>query len=488
MTEHQRFDTVAPNHPCLTPNVEKLAKEGVTFEQHYTPMAHCCPARASFFSGLYPSRHGVYNNVLGGQAFQHGLNPGIRLWNEDLIDVDYQCAIAGKWHISAEEWPRDRGWKELDDNMEERISANLTSEGQDKIWERLGQLPGVNNHSSRGAGEIVRSGYQVHKLYATMDDSHSCKRDRITVDAAEAQLDEYLQGDNPWCLYVGTAGAHTPYNVPKKYVEMYDLNDIPLPKNYHDSLEDKPNYYRKLREMTFGQLSEEEVRDAIRHYWAMCTFCDELFGQLLSKLDASGQAEDTIVIYVSDHGDYAGDHGLFHKGVPAFDAGYHVPMLIRWPEGIKNPGRSVSSFTDHTDIGPTMLDAAGLSQRDFPGSQSLLPLLEDDSTYKGREEVFFQCNGTENYFTARGVKNKDFKYVYNGYDFDELYDLRIDPEELINVQADPEYQTVKEELMQKIWKFAHQQKDTLGTCSYIMFQTAPLGPSSAFDDTKTKKR
>ncbi len=177
------------------------------------------------------------------------------------------------------------------------------------------------------------------------------------------------------------------------------------------------------------------MRDAIRHYWALCTFCDDLFGQLLEQLDASNQAEDTLVLFMSDHGDFAGDHGLFHKGVPSFDAGFHVPLVARWPNGITNPGRTVDAFTDHTDIAPTMRELAGLEPGDFPGSSSLMPYFKDEQDHKGRQAVFSQNNGTENYFTARGIKTRDFKYVYNGFDYDELYDLRNDPHELINLQA-----------------------------------------------------
>ncbi|MCH2176545.1 MAG: sulfatase-like hydrolase/transferase [Lentisphaeria bacterium] len=479
MTEHQRFDTVLPDHPCITPVAEKLAKEGLRFDHHYTPMAHCSPSRASFFTGLYPSEHGVYNNVLGGQAFQHGLNPGIKLWNEDLIDNGYRCALAGKWHVSAEEWPRDRGWKELDDNMEERLSQNISATGQRDVWNRVINLPysanGLNN-----PGTITCEGYQNHQLYQTDDNSHSCQRDCITVEAASKQLEIYLEQEDPWCLFVGTAGAHTPYKVPQKYIDLYPLEDVELPKNYYDDLKDKPNYYRKLRSCTFDQLSEQEVRDAMRHYWAMCTFCDEKFGELLQQLDASEQANDTIVIYTGDHGDYAGDHGFFHKGVPSFDSGYHVPMIMRWPAGIQNPGRIVTDFTDHTDFAKTFTVAANINSNTNYSGQSLIQFCQEKDDNEKRKEVYFQCNGTENYFTARGIKTADFKYVYNGYDYDELYDLNNDPDELINLQAQPEFQIVKKELMQKIWEFAYEHKDSLGTSSYIMFQTAPVGPISAF--------
>ncbi|MFO7899889.1 MAG: sulfatase-like hydrolase/transferase, partial [Planctomycetota bacterium] len=110
MTDHQRADTALPEHPAPTPNLDRLGREGVTFTQTYCSAPHCCPARATFWSGLYPSRHGVWNNVCNEQALSKGLADGVRLWSEDLADAGYAMHWLGKWHVSVEESPADRGW------------------------------------------------------------------------------------------------------------------------------------------------------------------------------------------------------------------------------------------------------------------------------------------------------------------------------------------------------------------------------------------
>lgn len=475
MTDHQRADTVLPEHPAITPHLTRFAEQGVTLTHTYTPMAHCCPARASFFSGLYPSRHGVWNNVSNGMALSRGLNPGVRLFSEDLADAGYNMAYAGKWHVSAVEAPRDRGWQEL------KPYPQSTAKDEAEIWEQLRKRAQQPDPSKRDEGEIVMPGYSGHTLYGTNNAGH--QGDERSLELAVNALPDLTKVDVPWAMFVGWGMPHAPYKLPQRYIDLYDLDDTPLPASYADNLKDKPSYYRKLREMRFGQLSERETRDAIRHFWAMCTYLDELFGKLLRALDETGQANNTVVLYCSDHGDYCGEHGLFHKGVPAFRGAYHVPAVIRWPAGITNPGRRVDEFVSLADFAPTYLELAGVeTDRYFTGA-SLAPFLRDEKPESWREAICTQCNGVENYFTQRSIMTKEFKYVYNGFDYDELYDLRNDPHEMVNLQADPAYEDIKRDLTQRMWRFAYQEQDTLGSSGhYIMISTAAYGPLEGLRD------
>ena len=112
MTDQEQADVVGPDHPCQTPNADRLAAQGIRFTQAYTPTAHCCPARATFFTGLYPSRHGIYNNVRTRTAIHEGLNPGVVTFGEGLADAGYKLTLCGKWHVTAQEDRSDRGWQE----------------------------------------------------------------------------------------------------------------------------------------------------------------------------------------------------------------------------------------------------------------------------------------------------------------------------------------------------------------------------------------
>lgn len=474
MTDHQRADTILPEHPAITPNVARLAEEGVTFTNAYCPSPHCCPSRATFFSGLYPSRHGVWNNVCNRQALNTGLNPGVRLWSEDLAEAGYDLHFSGKWHVSIEESPKDRGWTE-------HFVSGAKGDYHGARWDHYRALADHPDPTERGEGEILRPGYGTFKLYGTAE-SPGQHDERATQHALDL-LPRLAQSDNPWGLFVGLIGPHDPYIVPQKYLDMYDLDDIPLPVSYNDSLADKPRIYQRMREMRFGQLSPREVREGIRHFWAYCTYLDDLFGQLLTALDATGQAENTLVLYVADHGDYCGEHGLFAKGIPCFRGAYHVPAVIRWPCGIRDPGRRVNDFISLADFAPTFIELTGLPlQRHFAGA-SLAPFLRDEKPPTWRDAIHTQCNGVELYYTQRSVMTRDFKYVFNGFDQDELYNLRVDPHEMRNVSDDPAYAKIKHELVGRMWRFAYEEDDT-AINPYITVGLAPYGPAEAFRQTQ----
>jgi len=471
MTDHQRSDTVLAEHPAVTPNVDRFAGEGVTFANAFCPTPHCCPSRATFHSGLYPSRHGVWNNVCNGQALSAGLSPGVRLWSEDLAEAGYDLHYSGKWHVSVEEFPRDRGWTE-----------HFMSEGagtyHGATWGQFEKVAGEEEPTERGEGEILRPGYGTYRLYGTGGDEGNAHDETAVARGVEA-LESLRGSSDPWCLYVGAIAPHDPYDVPQRFLDLYDLDDIPLPASYTDDLKDKPRVYERMREMRFGQLSPREVREGIRHYWAFCSYLDELFGRLLVSLDETGMREDTLVLYCADHGDYCGEHGLFAKGIPCFRGAYNVPAVMRWPAGIAEPGRRMEELVSLADMGPTFLDAAGIpGERHFTG-ESLLPFLRGEEPARWREDIHTQCNGVELYYTQRSVTTREHKYVFNGFDQDELYDLRTDPDEMRNVAHDPAYAEAKRDLCGRMWRFARQEDDS-ATNPYITVGLAPHGPAEAF--------
>jgi arylsulfatase A-like enzyme len=315
-------------------------------------------------------------------------------------------------------------------------------------------------------------------LYGTAPDEGEAHDEGVVTDAL-AVLEGLTVQDSPWCLYVGLIGPHDPYDVPRRYLDMYDLDEIELPASFADDLGDKPGVYQRLRQQVWGQLSEAETRDGMRHFWAYCSYLDDLFGQLLGALDRTDQAEDTLVLYCADHGDYCGDHGLFAKGIAAFRGAYHVPAIMRWPAGIQYPGRQVNHLVSLADFGPTFLEAAGIeTDRHFTGA-SLVPFFSGHTLVGWRDDIHTQCNGVELYYTQRSVCTKDFKYVFNGFDQDELYDLRNDPDEMVNLANEPAYEDVKRQMCARMWRFAHQEADT-AINPYITVALAPYGPAEGF--------
>jgi arylsulfatase A-like enzyme len=473
MTDHQRGDTLLPGHPAKTPHLDRFAQQGITFRETYCPSPHCCPSRATFFTGLYPSRHGVWNNICNDQALSRGLKDGVRTWGEELVDAGYALHFCGKWHVSVEESPADRGWQE-------HLVSSAAGAHHGVPWSYYQELASQTQASDRREGVIKRPGYGPYRMYGTISDTND-SHDETAVAKAIEVLESTPQAGKPWCLFVGLIGPHDPYDVPHEYIQHYKVEDVPLPKSFQDDLNDKPRIYQRMRNQIFDQLSERETKEAVRHYWAYCSYLDKLFGRILEALDKSGQAEDTLVLYCADHGDYCGEHGLFAKGIPCFRGAYHIPAVLRWPRGLHEPGRSVDGFVSLADFGPTFVEAAGLNPDLGLTGRSLMPFLRGEEPSDWRDDIHTQCNGVELYYTQRSVMTREYKYIFNGFDQDELYDLRADPDEMHNLAEDPAYQDIKREMCGRMWLFAFHENDS-ATNSYITVGLAPYGPAEAFRD------
>ncbi|MGV8895757.1 MAG: sulfatase-like hydrolase/transferase [Rhodoglobus sp.] len=435
MTDQQRGATVLAGSrlKAITPNLDRLANEAMTFTRAYTTSPHCCPSRASFFTGLYPSEHGVWNNVNVSSGLSRGPRDGVEFWSSELLDAGFELAFAGKWHVSNETRPADLGWKELFLTQAMPLSrttpdAQRTQAFREEI-ETLRTSPPSSPAELRQPGEMLRPGYPQRIHYSVNEDPY---RDSEVVDHATRYL-EQAPTESPWLLYVGTLGPHDPYMPPQRFLDMYDIDNIALPDNFMDTFEDKPDLYARSRDR-FDQLTELEHREAIRHYLAFCSYEDFLFGQLVDQLHATGRYADTAIIYTSDHGDYVGDHGLWAKGLPSFEGAYHIPAVISWP-GMSGDRRGIVADpkVSMVDLGPTILDICGVAVPERMSGFSLRPWFFGTSDEEVREELFFQSNGNEIFGMQRIVVTDDWKLVCNFFADDELYDVRNDPGETRNL-------------------------------------------------------
>ncbi|GBG05591.1 hypothetical protein PAT3040_00075 [Paenibacillus agaridevorans] len=418
-------------------------------------------------TGLYPSQHGVFNNVSNDQAIRIQLNPGIETFSESLADSGYQMYYAGKWHVSAVETPQSRGWTELYLKEQEIDNGKRRRSYQEMICE--------SGTRSRKRGEILRPGWGSNILYGTSEKTYTELDDYECVHQAISQLDRLKDSEDPWCMYIGPNGPHDPFVIPEKYGSMYDPDLIQLPPNYHDDLQDKPRIYQRMRKV-FSQFSEAEVKESIAHYWGYCTLIDDLFGEVLDALDRNGQMDHTWIVFVSDHGEHAGAHGLYCKGISMFDEGYRVPLIISSPKLVMNPGRIVEQFVTLMDISPTLIELTGAEPLSKTCGHSLIPFLSGKTPDNWRDSIYAQCNGTELYYTSRMVKTKKYKFVYNPTDFDELYDLESDPLEMHNIASFPDSKDVLKEMYSKMWEHAFQSEDT-NFVKYYPVITGEYGPA-----------
>ena len=416
MTDQQRGGTLLGDRRAPLPNLEALAARGVRFANAHCPSPHCCPSRATFHTGLYPSQHGLWNNYHVPNALAHGIRPGIRHWSDDLAAAGYRMAWTGRWHADGFSGPRDHGWEELLLHCgPEPVGARPSD------WSHYRELAAHPAAATgpRQPGDIVRPGYLPYRHYGT-EERHS---DEDVVAAAEAWLGREAGRDGrPWCLFVGTVGPHDPYRPPQRFLDL--VPDLPeLPPSFHDRMTDKPGLYRRMRRI-FDQLPEREHREALRHYLAYAAYQDWLFGRLMAAVAGAGAAATTTVVATSDHGDYAGDHGLWCKGLPCFAGAYQVPLVVAGP-GVA-AGRVVEDFVGHHDLAPTLRALGGAAPGRSAGAD-LGPFLAGGRPEAWRDAWFTQSNGNELYGIQRSVATRDWHYVYNGFDEDELYDLRADP-------------------------------------------------------------
>jgi len=461
-SDQQQGATCDPDHPCRLPNLEALARDGIRFTRAYTPMALCGPARASLMTGKYPTGHGMLNNYHSPPVLHAGLNPGLTHFSERLREAGYNLSYVGKWHVSGETAPRDHGWHE----PEPRETL-----GEVRRRLALGDQPWVSEPGS----VIRRPGWPDWTLDGVSDMPLQAWPDHHRAVTAVDELRRLADRDEPWCLFVGWTAPHDAYIAPRCYAELYPAAEVPLPINFHDDLSDKPAIYRRQRESLWSSLTERDYRRAIGRYWALCTMLDDLVGAMLTALDETGQADDTLVLCSSDHGDLAGAHGMFLKGIPCFEETYRVPLIVRWPAGIANPGRIADEFVTWNDLGPTFCDLAGAPPLEGAHGRSIAPLLRGEAPEDWPDDLFLQFTSTEYYYTQRIINDGRLKYVFNGFDFDELYDLQEDPGETVNLARDPAHAGEIERLCEGMWAWFQRAEDVM-ECPYPTIALLPRGP------------
>lgn len=478
MTDQQNGTTILPDsrYKAITPNVDRIRERGVTFRRCFTPSPHCCPSRATWMTGLYPTQHGVYNNVEVTNSLGRELNPGVRMWSEDMRQAGFEMEYSGKWHISVKESPAERGFNtryidhcrggEWDFGQEEYVRRG---------WQTYRALPKWDD-APRGKGEVLRPGYKRYTHFGIGVKGN----DEATIEDALNVIRNRPKDAGPWCQVVSVNGPHDPYFVPQEYLDLYADRDIALPDNFDDPMSDRPGFYRRTKDV-FSQLSRQEHIESIRHYLAYCTYMDALFGKVLDAAEAAGQLDDTVIIYLSDHGDYLGEHGLWCKGIPCFRPAYHVPLVVADPRHPETASSTVDAFASLSDFAPTILELAGIqANRRFTG-QSLAAFVRGEEPADWRDALFMQTNGNELYGIQRSIMTDKWKFVFNGFDYDELYDLENDPGETHNLAGEPGSQEIIFELSKRLWTFAAQVDDNC-LSQYIMVGLAQYGPGIIFQD------
>lgn len=419
MTDHQRGDTIQAGSPVKTPKLDRFRKQAVNFTQAYCPAPHCCPSRATFFSGLYPTEHGVWNNVNVSNTLSRGLYEGTRLFSQDLKEAGYRLYFSGKWHVSAEEGPEDFGFETLYHPYTYQKSPRRPDTREWHWYDGKNEMD--TGEEERTEGRILRPGYPPYIQYGIDESPFD---DAEVAQAAADYLAQMEDATSPFFLYVGPLGPHDPYFVPQRFLDLYPIEDIRLPDNFADSMDDKPAMYRRTQDR-YSQLTPEEHRECIRRFYAFCSYEDYLFGKVLEQVEKRGIMENTLILYVSDHGDYMGSHGLWAKGLPCFQEAYRVCAMAGGGV-VKSPGREETALLSLADWYPTFLELAGLKPHpeQHMDGVSISPLLRGEPMPERPLFWHYPHYGNQGGEPVAAVRRGNYKLLKFFEDnHTELYDL-----------------------------------------------------------------
>lgn len=496
-TDQQQGETVHPDSQCQTPALDNLGESGTRFDRCYSPNPICSPSRASFMTGVLPHVHGMINVTHGVEPYGARFRTELETWSERLGDAGYTNGYFGKWHVERsgdlEQFGFDNYGILRSDEFEAAFHDHRAS---------LGLSP-EPDRSAEGVSDPVTiedEGYEDFLLSGHIEEPVEGMVDHYVYSRGLEFIRERAADDGPWSTVISTYAPHDPYLPPSEFRDLYNAEDIERPPSFDDTFEDKPSLYRRQREI-WADLSWDEYAEVIAAYYAYCTFVDSQVERVVETLRDTGQLENTIIVFTSDHGDYAGAHGLFLKGAPAFNEAYQVPCLVRTPDEYPD-GVVRDEIVQLQDLASTLVDLA--TGESFPPKSrlnpqnpharggenvtslegepsftatSLVPFLNDETPDDHTNEGFAEFHGQDFPWTQRVYWNDDLKYVFNTFDDDELYDLAADPHELTNVASDSAYEDETKALAERMWEIARETGDyQISELHYGMHRFAPVGP------------
>ena len=455
MTDQQQWGTIAGRSKCRTPNLNRLAQSGMLFERSYTPSAVCCPARAMILSGAYHWHNGVYNQVHSPPSVHRDMDADVVLYSNRLCDAGYQLGYIGKWHASFVRTPLDFGFHEV---------ADL--QGCDpRLIRKLNTNP---DHVDRGKGQLKRvaarmmqwPGSEPFVIWGHREGPEEATPEYYRAECAIHMLRRFARDNRPWHLEVHFVEPHDPYMPLKKYLDHYDSRSIPVPKSFSDAFVGKPGLHRRESE-SWGQITPDDYRASRAHYYAYTEQIDAQIGRVLEALRETGQEDNTIVVSTTDHGDMVGAHRMWIKGWIPYEETYRVPLIIRWPGHIR-PGSTTDRLVQTHDLAYTYVDASQAQALKFQDGYSLRTLFEDSQRRDWPEQRLCAYYGGEFLYTQRIAITNRFKYVFNGFDIDECYDLQNDPEEMRNLVASQEARPQVDDMRSRLYELMDQFQDPYG--------------------------
>ncbi|MBR4205696.1 MAG: sulfatase-like hydrolase/transferase [Clostridia bacterium] len=414
VVDQMRYDCVGASgiRPVKTPNIDRLAAEGMWFENAYSPLPVCAPSRQAMLTGVQPDSIGALFNY--NFVNTHGADPAVPTWVSELGKRGYKLGFAGKWDASPNGDEGAFGYETVFD------AAAWSKE----IGEKYGPIDYPN--SWFGCSNPI-----------AFEDTKTCR-----ICDASADFIRRNAG-SPWHIWVDITDPHLPCRPSAPYDTMYDPAEIEPWDGFGDTLENKPYIQKKqLENWKLCGKTWADFAPTAAYYYGMITQTDAAIGRVLVALDETNQAENTVVILLSDHGDTSGDHGMMDKHYILYDCVTHVPFLVKAP-GL--PAARVKKFASSSlDVAPTVEALLGMEAESARHGHAAPDYLREDFI---SDYAVFTSNGQQfGLFTQRGIRTEKYKYIWNLTDRDEFYDLTLDPGEKVNRASDPAYRDVMAQL------------------------------------------
>jgi N-acetylglucosamine-6-sulfatase len=390
-------------HPFVkTPNIDRIAREGMNFTNTFVTTSLCSPSRGSFLTGRYVHAHGIIDNSNHNEE-SHKLVTFPKL----LRDAGYETGYVGKWHMGNDDSPRP---------------------GFDRWVSFRGQGVYADPPLNIDGNRTPTSGYITDLLNGHAVEFISRKRER------------------PFCLYLAHKAVHGPFTPAERHKSLYADQTIARKANSKDTLEGKPALRRGGANVRQGQGggADELVRNQLRCVASI----DEGVGKIFDALTEARQLENTVFVFTSDNGFLWGDHGLGDKRA-SYEESIRIPMVARYPRLIK-PGSKAREMALNIDIGPTFLDLAGVKVPSNMHGRSLAPVMRGAASNWRKSFLmeYFEEKQFPRVPGYQGVRTERWKYThYTGLEgMDELYDIQADPEEMKNVIGDAASQSALKEM------------------------------------------
>ncbi|PRX66843.1 choline-sulfatase [Nonomuraea fuscirosea] len=452
-TDQQRFDALGAygNDEIHTPHLDRLAEQGVLFENCYVNSPVCGPSRASLMSGRYVHAHGAWANGVGLPAHE-------RLFSRDLADHGYDCGLVGKFHVGGA-CSGGRLEPRLDDGFRVFRWAHDpypgSSENAYHRWLRAVRPDLYESAVQAGAG----TGFDAMPT----EFHYSRWIGNETIDYLRRSRDP----GKPFFFVANFFDPHHGFGAPKEYADAYRDKPLRRPVTRDQELAGKPPVLTEASHRSYAghargyvEYTESELHDVKVNYYAMVSLVDDEVGRILAALDETGLAENTLVVFTSDHGEMLGDHQLMLKGPMMYECAVRVPLLMRWPAGLP-AGERRAELVQWIDLASTFLAAAGAPPLPRGQGLDLLPLArgEQDAPVRGWALCEYRNSGhpyPEPVHTTMLRRDHWKIVVYHGAPATtrartgELYDLDRDPAELDNLWDDPAHAAVRAELQESL--------------------------------------